>query len=89
MREERGRTGSCVYARSAPASVSLDRRSVTEKPDGESGGVFNQKWDVGPGESASFPTRWMSADGRTLPLVFSGDDHFAVRKATLTVPGNE
>jgi hypothetical protein len=31
----------------------------------------------------------MSADGRTLPLVFSGDDHFAVRKATLTVPGNE
>jgi hypothetical protein len=31
---------------------------------------FTEKWDVGPGESASFP---------------SGDDHFAVRKATLTL----
>jgi CubicO group peptidase (beta-lactamase class C family) len=49
---------------------------------------FTEKWDVGPGESASFPTRWMSADGKTVHLVFSGDDHFAVRKATLSVaPG--
>jgi CubicO group peptidase (beta-lactamase class C family) len=46
---------------------------------------FTEKWDVGPGETASFPTRWMSADGKTLHLVFSGDDHFAVRKASLTV----
>jgi CubicO group peptidase (beta-lactamase class C family) len=46
---------------------------------------FTEKWDVGPGESASFPTKWMSADGRTLQLVFSGDDHFAVRRARLTV----
>ncbi|WP_143393551.1 serine hydrolase [Fimbriiglobus ruber] len=42
-----------------------------------------EKWDVGPGESASFPTKWMSADGRTLRLVFSGDDTFSVRTATL------
>jgi hypothetical protein len=48
---------------------------------------FTEKWDVGPGESASFPTKWMSADGKTLHLVFSGDDHFSVRKATLTVAG--
>src|SRR3954451_4005878 len=48
---------------------------------------FTEKWDVGPGETASFPTRWMSADGRTVHLVFSGDDHFAVRRATLTVAG--
>jgi hypothetical protein len=27
----------------------------------------------------------MSADGKTLYLVFSGDDHFAVRKVSLTV----
>ena len=40
-------------------------------------------WDVGPGESSSFPTKWMSEDGKTLHLVFSGDDHFSVRKATL------
>ncbi|HMJ90947.1 MAG TPA: serine hydrolase [Candidatus Acidoferrum sp.] len=43
------------------------------------------QWDVGPGETASFPTKWMSADGRTLWLMFSGDDYFSVRKATLTI----
>jgi CubicO group peptidase (beta-lactamase class C family) len=48
-----------------------------------------EKWDLGPGDTASFPTKWMSADGRSLHLVFSGDDHFAVRKATLTVAGAE
>jgi CubicO group peptidase (beta-lactamase class C family) len=46
---------------------------------------FTEKWDVGPGDTASFPTKWMSADGKTIHLVFSGDDHFAVRKASLTV----
>ncbi|HEX3314776.1 MAG TPA: hypothetical protein VHR72_07800, partial [Gemmataceae bacterium] len=45
---------------------------------------FTEKWDVGPGESSSFPTRWMSADGKTLHLVFSGDDNFAVRQARVT-----
>jgi CubicO group peptidase (beta-lactamase class C family) len=48
---------------------------------------FTEKWDVGPGDTASFPTKWMSADGKTLHLVFSGDDHFAVRKASLTTAG--
>jgi hypothetical protein len=46
---------------------------------------FTNEWDVGPGDSASFPTKWMSADGRTLQLVFSGDDSFSVREATLIV----
>jgi CubicO group peptidase (beta-lactamase class C family) len=50
---------------------------------------FTEKWDVGPGETASFPTRWMSADGKTLHLVFSGEDHFSVRRASLTVAGEE
>lgn len=40
-------------------------------------------WDVDPGESAMFPTKWMSADGRTLHLLFSGGDGFAVRRAVL------
>jgi hypothetical protein len=40
-----------------------------------------ERWDVGPGETSSFPTRWMSPDGRTLHLVFSGDDAFSVRRA--------
>ena len=38
------------------------------------------EWDTGPGESASFPTKWISADGRTLHLVFSGNDSFSVRR---------
>lgn len=42
-------------------------------------------WDVGPGETASFPTKWMSPDGRTVYLVFSGNDSFSVRRATLVV----
>jgi CubicO group peptidase (beta-lactamase class C family) len=47
---------------------------------------FTNEWDVGPGETSSFPTKWMSADGRTLHLVFSGADAFSVRKATLLMP---
>jgi hypothetical protein len=44
-------------------------------------------WDVAAGESDSFPTKWMSRDGRTLYLVFSGDDSFSLRKATLRIAG--
>jgi CubicO group peptidase (beta-lactamase class C family) len=46
---------------------------------------FTEEWDVGPGETSSFPTKWMSDDGKTVHLVFSGDDCFSVRRATLTV----
>lgn len=46
---------------------------------------YTPKWDVGPGETNSLPTKWMSADGRTIHLLFSGDDHFSVRRAKLTV----
>ncbi len=44
---------------------------------------FTEKWDVGPGECGSFPTKWMSPDGRTVHLVSSTDDYFSVRRATL------
>jgi CubicO group peptidase (beta-lactamase class C family) len=44
---------------------------------------FTDHWDVGPGDSASFPSKWMSPDGTTLHLVFSGDDCFSVRQAIL------
>ena len=43
----------------------------------------NDDWDVGPGEHADFPAKWISADGKTLYLAFSGDDAFCVRRATL------
>jgi CubicO group peptidase (beta-lactamase class C family) len=46
--------------------------------------TYTPRWDVSPGETASFPTKWMSADGKTLYLVFSGDDSFNVRQAVLT-----
>jgi len=44
---------------------------------------YTEEWDVGPGETSSLPTKWMDADGKTLHLVFSGDDSFCVRKLTL------
>jgi len=44
---------------------------------------FTERWDVGPGETSSFPTKWMSADGTTMHLVFSGDDALSVRRVTV------
>ena len=44
---------------------------------------FTEVWDIGPGETSSFPTKWMSADGKTLHLVFSGEDSFSVRRVVL------
>jgi len=46
---------------------------------------FTSQWDVAPGDSAHFPTKWMSGDGRTLCLVFSWGDNFCVRKAQIEV----
>ncbi|MCH7918130.1 MAG: serine hydrolase [Planctomycetes bacterium] len=45
---------------------------------------FSEKWDVGPGETSSLPTKWMSQDGLRAHLVFSGDDFFSVRQVTFT-----
>ena len=44
---------------------------------------FTEHWDVGPGETCHLPTKWISADGKTIHLVFSGDDCFSVRRGTL------
>ena len=46
---------------------------------------FSDRWDVGPGDSASFPSKWISADGKTMHLVFSSGDSFSVREATLAL----
>lgn len=46
---------------------------------------YTDNWDVGAGETGSFPPKWMSDDGKTIYLVFSGDDAFSIRKATLTL----
>jgi hypothetical protein len=47
---------------------------------------FTQAWDVGPGESSSIPSKWISPDGWTIHLVFSGDDCFSVRRGSLLPP---
>jgi hypothetical protein len=41
---------------------------------------YTLDWDIGPGETASIPVKWMSDDGKTCYLVFSGNDSFSVRK---------
>jgi CubicO group peptidase (beta-lactamase class C family) len=46
---------------------------------------YNQQWDVGPGETSCLPVKWMSKDGKTCYLLFSGDDYFSVRKATFKI----
>ena len=44
---------------------------------------FTEHWDTGPGETSSFPTKWMTDAGKTLYLIFSGNDCFSVRRAKL------
>jgi CubicO group peptidase (beta-lactamase class C family) len=48
---------------------------------------FNRYFDVGPGENAHLPTKWMSANGQEMYLVFSGDDCFSVRRLEIVTDG--
>lgn len=81
--------------RSRDAAGTLDLRfqgglAIYEAPQpwGPWSVVFDtDAWDVGPGDSASFPAKWISADGCELFLVFSGNDSFSVRKATFLRAG--
>jgi hypothetical protein len=50
---------------------------------------YTEKWDVGPGEHGDFPAKWMSEDGGELYLIFSGEDSFSVRKATIVLRRND
>lgn len=43
---------------------------------------YTDNWDTGPGDTGAFASKWMSSDGQTAWLVFSGNDSFSVRKAT-------
>lgn len=46
---------------------------------------FAETWDVAPGETASIPTKWIAADGRSFHLIFSGEDCFSVRRAEIAI----
>jgi CubicO group peptidase (beta-lactamase class C family) len=47
---------------------------------------FTRRWDAGPGESCSFPTKWMAPTGAY--LLFSGNDSFSVRGLTFEIANN-
>ncbi len=49
---------------------------------------YTRDWDMGPGETSSIPTKWMSDNGKTGYLLFSGDDNFSLRKITLSTSIN-
>jgi len=44
---------------------------------------YAEVWDVRPGETSSLPTKWISNNGLTCYLLFSGEDCFSVRKMQL------
>lgn len=56
---------------------------------------YTEEWEGGPipagaggwGEAQHFPAKWISEDGLTLYLVFSGDDSFSVRRVDLVSGG--
>jgi hypothetical protein len=45
---------------------------------------FTEARGVASGEMGTFSTQWMNNDGKTIFLVFSGEDSFSVRRVTLT-----
>jgi hypothetical protein len=74
--------------RSRAKAGGLNQFSIYDSPEpwGPWTTVFyTENWDVDPGESQHLPTKWMSADGKTLHMVFSGNDSFSVRQATLSL----
>ncbi len=44
---------------------------------------FAERWDVGPGESSTLPTKWFDRTDGSIYLVFSGEDAFSVRRGVL------
>lgn len=41
-------------------------------------------WPSPEWETSSLPPKWISEDGKTMWLVFSGDDSFSERRANVT-----
>ena len=74
--------------RSRAKSGGLNQFSIYDAPQpwGPWSTVFyTENWDTDPGEVQHIPSKWISGDGKTIYLIFAGNDSFSVRKATLTV----
>jgi hypothetical protein len=77
--------------RSRAEAGGLDQFSLFEAPEPWGPWTrffYTEDWDVDPGENQHIPSKWISADGLVIHLVFSGDDSFRVRKGTLRVVGD-
>ncbi|VAW23208.1 Beta-lactamase class C-like and penicillin binding proteins (PBPs) superfamily [hydrothermal vent metagenome] len=48
---------------------------------------YTMDWDMGPGETASIPAKWMSNDGKICYYLFSGNDCLSVRKMVFNISG--
>ncbi len=48
--------------------------------------TYVRRWDMAPGETATFPTPWMRDGGRRAYLLFSGDGVMSLRGATFELP---
>ncbi len=79
----------CQAGSDGPVRVGLGIYDAPE-PWGPWTTVFRtDAWDVSPGESCCIPTKWMDDATNAIHLVFSGQDAFSVRRATLRVAGKE
>ncbi|MEZ4660371.1 MAG: hypothetical protein R2911_22670 [Caldilineaceae bacterium] len=50
---------------------------------------YTELWDMASGDIGLFPRKWISPDGRTMHLITSAEDLFAVRQAVLVLAGDE
>ena len=74
--------------RSRAKSGGLNQFSIYDAPQpwGPWSTVFyTENWDTDPGEVQHIPSKWISGDGKTIYLIFAGNDSFSVRGATLTI----
>ncbi|HOD82140.1 MAG: beta-lactamase/D-alanine carboxypeptidase [Planctomycetes bacterium ADurb.Bin126] len=77
-----------MRSRSARDAGGREHFSILDAPQpwGPWTTVFStDKWDTDPGEAQHLPAKWMSADGLTVHLVFSGGDSFSVRKGMIRI----
>jgi hypothetical protein len=76
---------SIVLFRAAPAGPPYPPSSVIEKMIWAPADTIVRR----AAGSDNFPAKWMSEDGLEVHLVFSGDDSFSVRKATIVLVSND